>query len=626
MRTSRRITVGAAAAALVATGLTTTPAAEAASGVEVIWGPSAAPVAGDDFAVTATGLAPNEFYTAALTPIDAPGGGADAAEANSCRAPRTDGGSTPLTCTLEEDTAGRYVVELRDAVAAVVARTEVTVVAAASAPSGAPPPTALPAAVDMGGTGNDVIRLERLPGVTWRVAGVAVTFADGETRRFVDAWTLGAAAGAVKAQALTWRDVEVVGDAAPGTTFPDGSTTWRKAYRFTPDNPAPAFLDDPATPVRRDEPGRLQDTLTLTRSADYSWRVAGAPVTFESGRDTATVPVSPEADGAVRVVAVAADGRAFVGGSPHFEFTFRFDGPPASVRLAGADRFSTAVAVSRQAFPGPVERVTLASGVTFPDALAAGPAAARAGGPLLLSGTRSLRADVLAEVARLRPKRITVVGGTGAVDATVETALAKIAPVSRVAGADRWATAARVADTWSGSPTVYLAAGTAFPDALSAGSGAAAENAPLLLTDDRSITPATAAALARTSAKRVVIVGGPAVVGDSVAQQVRELLPGASVTRLAGADRYATSAAVVAAVTGRSGTATSVYVASGGAFPDALVGVPASAAAKAPLVLTSGECLSPAVVSALTPLPLSRVVRIGGRPVVGDIDPTTVCR
>ncbi len=42
-------------------------------------------------------------------------------------------------------------------------------------------------------------------------------------------------------------------------------------------------------------------------------------------------------------------------------------------RLAGADRFATAAALSAASFPGPVPAVTVATGVAFPDALAAAP-------------------------------------------------------------------------------------------------------------------------------------------------------------------------------------------------------------------------------------------------------------
>ncbi len=62
----------------------------------------------------------------------------------------------------------------------------------------------------------------------------------------------------------------------------------------------------------------------------------------------------------------------------------------AVLRLAGADRYQTAAAVSGRFFSGLVEHRTVATGVDFPDALAAGALAARLGGPLLLASAASL--------------------------------------------------------------------------------------------------------------------------------------------------------------------------------------------------------------------------------------------
>jgi putative cell wall-binding protein len=53
-------------------------------------------------------------------------------------------------------------------------------------------------------------------------------------------------------------------------------------------------------------------------------------------------------------------------------------------RVAGADPYATAVAISQASFPGSAASVYLATGANFPDALAGGVAAALAPGPLLL--------------------------------------------------------------------------------------------------------------------------------------------------------------------------------------------------------------------------------------------------
>ena len=118
-------------------------------------------------------------------------------------------------------------------------------------------------------------------------------------------------------------------------------------------------------------------------------------------------------------------------------------GADASGRVAGADRYATAAAVSAATFPAGVPAAFVVTGGSYPDALTAGPAAARAGGPVLLTGRDTLPAVTAAELDRLRPGRIVVVGGTGAVSESVRSALERHTDgaVTRVSGADRYATA-----------------------------------------------------------------------------------------------------------------------------------------------------------------------------------------
>ena len=93
-------------------------------------------------------------------------------------------------------------------------------------------------------------------------------------------------------------------------------------------------------------------------------------------------------------------------------------------RIAGANRYETAAAVSREVFPGGSDVVWVATGANFPDALAA----ATAGDPLLLTTRDFLPPDTAAEIIRLGATRAFIVGGSDvvsdAVMAEVENLLA----------------------------------------------------------------------------------------------------------------------------------------------------------------------------------------------------------
>ncbi|HVM54315.1 MAG TPA: cell wall-binding repeat-containing protein, partial [Acidimicrobiales bacterium] len=291
-------------------------------------------------------------------------------------------------------------------------------------------------------------------------------------------------------------------------------------------------------------------------------------------------------------------------------------GADASGRVAGADRYATAAAVSAATFPAGVPAAFLVTGGSYPDALTAGPAAARAGGPVLLTGRDTLPAVTAAELDRLRPGRIVVVGGTGAVSESVRSALERHTDgaVTRVSGADRYATAAAVsAAAFEQATTVYVASGERFPDALAGGPAAFRDGAPLLLVTAGGVPSTTAAEIRRLGATRAVILGGTGSVGPGAESQLRALV--SDVVRVAGDDRFATSAAV-ALRTFAPGVATA-YLATGAGFADALAAGAAAAVQGAPVLLVRGNCIPPSVNHALAHLRPSRTVLLGGTAVLG---------
>ncbi|MET0813358.1 MAG: cell wall-binding repeat-containing protein, partial [Microbacterium sp.] len=83
----------------------------------------------------------------------------------------------------------------------------------------------------------------------------------------------------------------------------------------------------------------------------------------------------------------------------------------ATTRVAGADRYATAIAVSKSAYPNGAATVYLASGLDFPDALSAAAIASGNGASLLLTRANVLPDTVKAELQRLRPTKIVLVGG-----------------------------------------------------------------------------------------------------------------------------------------------------------------------------------------------------------------------
>lgn len=295
-------------------------------------------------------------------------------------------------------------------------------------------------------------------------------------------------------------------------------------------------------------------------------------------------------------------------------------------RLSGSDRYATAAAISAATFAPGVPVAFVATGATFPDSLAAGSPAGRLKGPILLATATALPAATSAELDRLNPQQIVVLGGTAAIGAAVETALVPFTagPVTRIAGPDRYATAARISERYfaPGAPVAYVATGRSFPDALSAGAAAARLGGPVLLVDHAAIPSAVRTELIRLAPKRIVVVGGTASVSEAVVTALRSYTAG-GVTRQAGADRYATAAAVSAAAFGRDSGLT-VHIASGAGFADAVAGVPAAASVGAPVLLTARDGLPGATAAELRRLDPQRVRLLGGEAVIGPSLPGAI--
>lgn len=95
-----------------------------------------------------------------------------------------------------------------------------------------------------------------------------------------------------------------------------------------------------------------------------------------------------------------------------------------TTRIGGADRFAVSAGISANAFPTETPIAYVASGANFPDALSGGAAAIANGAPVLLVNSDTLPATIDAELDRLLPTRVIILGGTNSVSDAVATAVA----------------------------------------------------------------------------------------------------------------------------------------------------------------------------------------------------------
>lgn len=187
-------------------------------------------------------------------------------------------------------------------------------------------------------------------------------------------------------------------------------------------------------------------------------------------------------------------------------------------------RFGTAVDIAEAV--GEADTALVASGEDFPDALAASAVAAAEEWPILLApASGSLPAVVGDHLADRGYDALHLIGGTAAVDDEVAEELAQHAPLERVHGADRFATAREVAVTFRAEAEhVALASGGSFPDALAGSVHAASHDAPVLLTDQDRLPEASGTAVTAAEPATLHVYGGTAAVGEhAVGDALRRL-------------------------------------------------------------------------------------------------------
>lgn len=247
----------------------------------------------------------------------------------------------------------------------------------------------------------------------------------------------------------------------------------------------------------------------------------------------------------------------------------------SSDRLFGTDRYQTSLKVSAHVFPSGAQTVYIARGDILADALAGG---ALTDGPVILTKPNSVSdADVEAEVQRLNPSTVIALGGSDVVKESLLVNVAGGRATGRLAGGSRYDTAVAISKRAfpNGVRTAYLANGVLLADAVSGGILTAG---PILPVPPTGVTPVVIKnEVARLGVSNVIALGGTGAVS---AKTLNDFAP-RSLSRIAGQNRYETSAAI-AAHEFKNKKANSVYLARGDVFADA---VSAGSVTDGPIIL-----------------------------------------
>ncbi|MDO9396451.1 MAG: cell wall-binding repeat-containing protein [Herbiconiux sp.] len=162
--------------------------------------------------------------------------------------------------------------------------------------------------------------------------------------------------------------------------------------------------------------------------------------------------------------------------------------------------------------------------------------------------------------------------------------------IERLSGEDRYTSAVRIADAieTDTAPLIYIASGENFADALSASAIAAQRGAPLLLTPRGDVPNLVYNTVSSLDPTNIVVVGGADTLNQNVIDQLKRAEPTATITRIDGVDRYAVSRNLIQHPQFGAMASTSLFVATGQVFADALAASPAAATVPTPVLLVNG--------------------------------------
>ncbi|PKK39223.1 Copper binding protein, plastocyanin/azurin family [Clostridiaceae bacterium JG1575] len=193
-------------------------------------------------------------------------------------------------------------------------------------------------------------------------------------------------------------------------------------------------------------------------------------------------------------------------------------------RLAGSDRYRTAVAINEAVREGATKHIYLVSGRKFTDALGIVPVAANAKDGILLTERQQIPNATLGAMRKWGIDSVTLLGGTNAISEDVEKELKDWGfKVGRLVGETRYDTNIQLTKKFYKTVTDAIgASGEAFPDALVSTVYAAKMNQPILLLNPKGLDEVTLQYVKEAKMKRMILMGGEQTIPEAIEKVLKD--------------------------------------------------------------------------------------------------------
>jgi minor extracellular protease Epr len=265
------------------------------------------------------------------------------------------------------------------------------------------------------------------------------------------------------------------------------------------------------------------DTVILATANDFSDALSGVPLAYKfhapillTTRDQLSCDVLTEIQRLAPKKIILLGGTAVI--SQNIEQ--QLQGVYTCQRLAGVTRYGTAAKIASAL--GTIEQAVVVNGTSFPDAISIASMSAQQGKPILLSETDSLPSETDTIIRQLLVTETVVGGGEAVVSPGI---FSNLPTPTRLSGYTRYDTAAAILQSFPPLGNLFfIATGENYPDALTGGVVAAMNQTDIVLISPVGPAPSEISVIKTWQGKKIFVLGGTAVVPESIVQQMNEII------------------------------------------------------------------------------------------------------
>ena len=190
------------------------------------------------------------------------------------------------------------------------------------------------------------------------------------------------------------------------------------------------------------------------------------------------------------------------------------------------------------------------------------------------------------------------------------------AKINRISGNNRISTAINLSRNYfDHANTLVLVNSKEYPDSLTAAPLAKALKAPILLNDSNRLDTQVKNEIRRLGVKKVILVGGNNSLAIGIEKDLK--IMNLELSRIAGKDRYDTSARLAKQLVKLTGYSDRAIVASGENFPDALTASSIAAKDDLPVLLVKSTSIPYYIDEVMKDMGIKKTILVGGNKSIG---------